>query len=146
MQARRIAVAMLLVAGALTTSFAFAQAPAAKAAAPNGEEVFKRTCAACHTAVQAPPPKLGPLGPPPGGLQARALPPERLKLFSPEAIYNALTNGKMQVQAAALSDPERRAAAEFASGQTLAERKLRSRRASARSRSRTSRSPRARSG
>ncbi len=47
-------------------------------------------------------------------LQARALPPERLKLFSPEAIYNALTNGKMQVQASALSEPERKAAAEFA--------------------------------
>jgi polyvinyl alcohol dehydrogenase (cytochrome) len=119
MLARRIAVATLLVAGAFTTSFAFAQAPAGKAAAPQGEEVFKRACAACHTAVQAPPPKLGPLGPPPGGLQARALPPERLKLFSPEAIYNALTNGKMQVQAAALSDPERRAAAEYASGQTF---------------------------
>src|SRR5262245_31428194 len=116
MLARRIAVATLFVAGALTTSFAFAQS-AGKA--PNGEEVYKRACFACHNAVPAPAPKLGPLGPPPGALQARALPPERLKLFSPEAIYNALTNGKMQVQAAALSDSEKRVAAEYASGQTF---------------------------
>ena len=53
MPARRIAVATWVVAGALISSFAFAQTPAGKA--PNGEEVFKRTCAACHTAVQAPP-------------------------------------------------------------------------------------------
>jgi polyvinyl alcohol dehydrogenase (cytochrome) len=117
MSVRRLAAAMLVVAGSLS-SISLAQAPANKQA-PNGEEVFKRACAACHLAVQAPPPKLGPLGPPPGGLQARALPPERLKLFSPEAIYNALTNGKMQVQASALSEPEKRAASEYASGQTF---------------------------
>ena len=52
-------------------------------------------------------------------IRARAVPPERLKMFTPEAIFNALTNGKMQAQAGALSDPERRAAAEFASGQTF---------------------------
>src|SRR5689334_7886490 len=117
MLARRIAVATLLVAGALSTSFAVAQTPAGKA--PNGEEVYKRVCAVCHNAVAAPAPKMGPLGPPAGGLQARALPPERLKLFSPEAIYNTLVNGKMQVQSASLSDAEKRAAAEYASGQTF---------------------------
>lgn len=131
--------ALLIVAGGLTaTSLAQAQSDASAGAstasgatsgtpsgapAPggtvNGEEVFKRACAACHTATPPPAPALGPLGPPPGGLAARALPPERLKMFSPEAIYNALTSGKMQTQAAALSDPERRAAAEFASGQTF---------------------------
>jgi polyvinyl alcohol dehydrogenase (cytochrome) len=110
-------IALLMVAGGFT-SIGFAQAPAAQAA-PKGEEVFKRACAACHT--EAPPPAvaLGPTGPPPGALMARAVPPERLKLFSPEAIYNALTNGKMQTQAASLTEPERRAAAEFASGQTF---------------------------
>ncbi len=126
---------------------AFAQGSAASKA-PDGKEVYTRTCAAVrHNAAPAPAPKMGPLGPPPGGLQARALPPERLKLFSPEAIYNALTNGKMQVQAAALSDAERRAAAEYASGQTfsgakaaLAEKLLQEAAAA------TSRSPRARSG
>ncbi|HEV7716318.1 MAG TPA: PQQ-binding-like beta-propeller repeat protein, partial [Steroidobacteraceae bacterium] len=41
------------------------------------------------------------------------------KMFTPEAILNALTNGKMQVQAASLSDAERHAAAEYASGQTF---------------------------
>src|SRR5690242_17820059 len=118
MLARRFAVATLVVAGALIPTTAFAQSAAGKQA-PNGAEVYKRVCAACHNAVQPPPPKMGPLGPPPGGLQARALPPERLKLFSPGAIYNALTNGKMQVQASSLSDAEKRAAAEYASGQTF---------------------------
>src|SRR5262245_32376429 len=71
-------------------------------------------------APAGPPPALGPTGPPdPSALRARAVPPDRLKLFTPEAILNALTNGKMQTQAASLSDAERRAAAEFASGQTF---------------------------
>jgi hypothetical protein len=61
--------------------------------------------------------RAGPL--PPGALMARAVPPERLKMFSPEAIHNALTNGKMQTQGAALSEPERRVVSEFASGQTF---------------------------
>jgi cytochrome c2 len=77
MLARRIASVTLVVAGALTTSAAIAQSSGSNPA-PKGEEVFKRACAACHTAVQTPPPQLGPLGPPPGGLQARAVPPERL--------------------------------------------------------------------
>src|SRR5262245_22924904 len=119
MLARRIAFATLVVAGAVSTSIAFAQNSGGTAAAPKGEEVYKRVCAACHNAPPPPPVQMGPLGPPPGGLQARALPPERLKLFSPEAILNALTNGKMQEQAASLSDAERRAAAEYASGQTF---------------------------
>src|SRR5262245_14313845 len=67
-----------------------------------------------------PPPALGPTGPPdPAALRARAVPPDRLKMFTPEAILNALTNGKMQTQAASLSDAERRAVSEFASGQTF---------------------------
>jgi polyvinyl alcohol dehydrogenase (cytochrome) len=40
-------------------------------------------------------------------------------MFTPEAILNALTNGKMQAQAADLTDAERRAVSEYASGQTF---------------------------
>jgi polyvinyl alcohol dehydrogenase (cytochrome) len=116
MSARRLAAAMFVVAGSFSM-MSFAQAPAAGAA--NGEEVFKRACAACHNDIPPPAVAPGPLGVPPSALMARAVPPERLKLFSPEAIYNALTNGKMQTQAASLTEPERRAAAEFASGQTF---------------------------
>ena len=63
---------------------------------------------------------LGPQGPPdPAALRARAVPPERLKMFTPEAILKALTSGKMQTQAAALTDAERRTVSEFAAGQTF---------------------------
>jgi polyvinyl alcohol dehydrogenase (cytochrome) len=96
----------------------------AQAQAPDGAEVFKRACAACHMEQPAgPPPALGPTGPPdPSALRARAVPPDRLKMFTPEAILNALTNGKMQTQAASLSDAERRVVSEFASGQTFSAR------------------------
>lgn len=100
----------------MVASFAHAQGTQ-----PDGAEVFKRACAACHMEQPAgPPPALGPTGPPdPSALRARAVPPDRLKMFTPEAIHNALTNGKMQTQAASLSDAERRAVSEFASGQTF---------------------------
>jgi polyvinyl alcohol dehydrogenase (cytochrome) len=78
----------------------------------NGQAAFQRVCAGCHQPA-------GPLNPPAAGLMSRALPAERLKFFSPDAIYNAITNGKMQTQAASLSEPERRAVAEFASGQSF---------------------------
>lgn len=108
--------AVLIAMSALVASLAQAQTPP-----PNGGEVFQRACAACHM-DQPPGPAvpLGPTGPPdPSALRARAVPPERLKMFTPEAILNALTNGKMQAQAASLSDAERRSVSEFASGQTL---------------------------
>jgi polyvinyl alcohol dehydrogenase (cytochrome) len=118
MQVRRCAVlAVLVLASWATLSPAQAQAPQP---APNGEEVFKRVCAVCHVATVQAPPALGPQGPPdPSALRARAVPPERLKMFTPEAILNALTNGKMQAQAASLSDAERRSVSEFTSGQTF---------------------------
>ena len=82
-------------------------------------------------AAQGPPPG-GPQGPPPGGFGAPAAPPgqaayERacaschseantsaptrnaLRAMTPEAILNALVNGKMQQQGATLSDADRRA-------------------------------------
>ncbi len=96
-------------------SLAHAQAPQA-----NGQEVFKRVCSVCHMDVAQAPPALTPQGPPdPAALRARAVPPDRLRMFTPEAILNALTNGKMQAQAASLSVDERRAVSEFASSQTF---------------------------
>jgi polyvinyl alcohol dehydrogenase (cytochrome) len=113
---RSAVTAALLVTSWLAASLAQAQTPQ-----PNGAEVFKRVCAACHVDQPAAPAvKLGPTGPPdPSALRARAVPPDRLKMFTPEAILNALTNGKMQAQAASLSVAERRAVSEFASGQTF---------------------------
>jgi polyvinyl alcohol dehydrogenase (cytochrome) len=116
MLARRCAVtAILVIANGMAASLALAQAPTR-----SGEEVFKTTCAVCHMAQQAAPVALTPQGPPdPAALRARAVPPERLKMFTPEAILNALTNGKMQAQAATLTDAERRTVSEFAAGQTF---------------------------
>jgi len=112
--ARSAVCAALIMAGWLVATLAQAQTQ------PDGAEVFKRTCAGCHVDQPPPPAALGPTGPPdPSALRARAVPPDRLKMFTPGAILNALTNGKMQAQAAALSDAERRAVSEFASGQTF---------------------------
>jgi polyvinyl alcohol dehydrogenase (cytochrome) len=74
-----------------------------------GEAVFQRICAACHLSILAP----EAAGAVPG---IRAVPRELLRQFSPEAVLNALTNGKMQAQASSLSDAERHAVAEYASG------------------------------
>ncbi len=52
-------------------------------------------------------------------MESKALPREMLRNFPPGAILNALTNGKMQPQGAALSVAERRAVSEYISGKTL---------------------------
>ena len=116
MLARRLTVATLLIAGCFS-NVVLAQAPAIPQA-ESGEATFTRVCAVCHMPVTAAP-MLTPQGVPPSALMARAVPPERLKLFTPEAILNALTNGKMQAQGSTLSDAQRRAVSEFASGQTF---------------------------
>jgi polyvinyl alcohol dehydrogenase (cytochrome) len=46
----------------------------------------------------------------------RAQPREMLRQLSPEAVLTALTTGKMQAQGSSLTDAERRAVAEYASG------------------------------
>ena len=57
---------------------------------------------------------------PMGGAGATHAPPrEFLHTFPPEAVLNALTNGKMQAQGAALSPAERRAVAEYVTGRRL---------------------------
>src|ERR1044071_4777619 len=76
---------------------ALAQGPPAA-----GQAVFDRQCAACHADASS-------------GAPTR----EALRQLTPEAILNALTNGKMQVQGSTLSDADRRAVAELLAGRPL---------------------------
>jgi polyvinyl alcohol dehydrogenase (cytochrome) len=76
---------------------------AAQQTAADGSAVFTRACANCHK---------------PG--QTEVPPPEALRALAPEAIVNALTNGKMAVQGAALTVPERAAVAQFLTGRAPA--------------------------
>ena len=75
-----------------------------------GETTFKRVCAACHVSL------LATAGLPPADPANRAPPRERLRQFSAEAVLAALTTGKMRVQGAALTEAERHAVAQYASG------------------------------
>jgi polyvinyl alcohol dehydrogenase (cytochrome) len=115
--------AVVALLGLLASTSTLAQAPAggnagdSSAASPAGAgaAVFQRVCAVCHLSVvqtsNANPGK---------PLESKALPREILRNFPPGAIVNALTNGKMQAQGAALSDAERRAVAEYVTGKSLA--------------------------
>jgi polyvinyl alcohol dehydrogenase (cytochrome) len=96
MNARTASVATLAVLLAVSGS----------AAAQNGAETFRVNCSSCHT--------------PDGGAQANAAPTiEALRRFTPEAILNALVNGKMRIQGTPLGDADRRAVAEFLGGRSL---------------------------
>jgi polyvinyl alcohol dehydrogenase (cytochrome) len=86
-----------------------AQVAPATQQGPSGEAAFKRICATCHLSL-----KPGDAGSAVPGI--RALPRELLMQFSPDAILNTLTNGKMQAQAASLTPAQRRAVAVYASG------------------------------
>ena len=79
---------------------------AGAAAAQDGAAVFQANCATCHAAADA-------------AQQARNPSIDTLRRLTPEAILNALLNGKMRIQAVALSDAERRAVAEFLGGRAL---------------------------
>ena len=68
-------------------------------ASPNellGKDVFERICTACHEHAVA-----------------HAPPPEILRVMSTGAIYKSLTRGAMRVQAASLSDSEKRAVSQY---------------------------------
>jgi polyvinyl alcohol dehydrogenase (cytochrome) len=78
-------------------------APAFAQQQPDGAAVFKQTCATCHA---------------PGQTQAPT--PDALRQMTPEAIFNSLTLGRMQIQAITLSDAERRAVAVFLAGRAFA--------------------------
>jgi polyvinyl alcohol dehydrogenase (cytochrome) len=66
---------------------------------PNGEAVFKQSCASCHNENQ----KTAPTR-------------EVLAQMTPESIFNALTLGRMQIQAISLSEADQRAVAVFLAG------------------------------
>ena len=101
-------------AGSASTPVGVTNAASASAPAGTGAAVFQRVCAACHLSlVQTSAESPG------KALDARAVPRELLRMFPPGAILNALTNGKMQAQGAALSDAERHAVAEYASGKSF---------------------------
>ncbi|HUN27175.1 MAG TPA: PQQ-binding-like beta-propeller repeat protein [Steroidobacteraceae bacterium] len=112
-RSRAVYAALILMSSPLSARFAVAKPTV------DGEAVFRRVCAACHLGLAQLGPAAGvnPLG---GvGLGAHAVPREMLHTYPPEAILNALTNGKMQAQGALLSDAERRAVAEYASGRSF---------------------------
>src|SRR3954447_13943510 len=79
-----------------------------RAAAQDGGAVFRASCASCH-------------GSPDGAAPANAPDLATLRQASPEAILNTLLNGKMRIQAAPLSDADRRAVAEFLGGRPIRE-------------------------
>lgn len=79
---------------------------AGAAAAQDGAAVFQASCATCHAAGDA-------------AQQSRNPSVDTLRRLTPEAVLNALLNGKMRIQAVALSDAERRAVAEFLGGRPL---------------------------
>src|SRR5690349_21454824 len=64
--------------------------------APPGPGTYDRACASCHSEAES-------------GAPTR----NALRAMTPEAILNALVNGKMQRQGAALNDADRRAVSEF---------------------------------
>lgn len=74
----------------------------------SGFAIYQTQCTACHGNPNV----------------DRAPSPEALRQMSPEKIYDALTEGVMKTQAAALSDQQKRAVAEFMSGRPLGSAKL----------------------
>jgi polyvinyl alcohol dehydrogenase (cytochrome) len=75
---------------------------------PPGAGLFQKNCASCHTAQ----------GVDLGGRVAPALP--LLKAMAPEKIYEAMANGgKMQAQASALTDRDKRNVAAFLAGRSV---------------------------
>ena len=105
-------------AGTPATSATAAPAPsgAASGAPVSGEAVFRRVCATCHLGLaQIEGGNAGTAS----ALDAHAVPREFLRRYPPQAILTALVSGKMQAQGVALSDAERRAVAEFASGRSF---------------------------
>ena len=70
---------------------------------PDGELVFKQSCASCHT----------------GAADSRAPSPDALKARAPQAVIESMMTGAMRAQGSRLSGPERRAVAEFVTGKKV---------------------------
>jgi polyvinyl alcohol dehydrogenase (cytochrome) len=107
MQFKGHSLAVLLLGFALLgfASPALSQQPPAPQAPPaaTGQAVYDRACASCHMGGSGAPTR------------------EVLSALTPEAIHNALVNGKMAVQGSTLTEAERRAVAEFLAARPLAE-------------------------
>ena len=69
---------------------------------PPGQAAYDRACAGCHSDAES-------------GAPTR----NALRAMTPEAILNALVNGKMQRQGAEMTDADRRAVSEFLAGRAL---------------------------
>src|SRR5690606_10253246 len=82
----------------------------ALAAQSEGELVFTTQCAVCHAATPAPA----------GSPNEKAPTRSQLAEFSAEAVLNSLTTGKMQLQGSVLTETQRRAVSEFATGKLIA--------------------------
>ena len=108
-----------MVGPVATLALCLSSAATARAASEPGlgEAAFGRICAACHVSLVGNTAK--PTESAAGVPAARALPREMLRQLSADAVLAALTSGKMQAQGALLSDPERNAVAEYASGTRL---------------------------
>jgi polyvinyl alcohol dehydrogenase (cytochrome) len=91
---------------ACSVALALIAVVAGEAKAQDGAAVFRENCAACHGAAGAAQP-------------ANAPATDALRQFTPEAILNALVNGKMRIQGTPLMDAERRAVAEYLGGRPL---------------------------
>jgi polyvinyl alcohol dehydrogenase (cytochrome) len=70
---------------------------------PDGEQVFKQSCASCHT----------------GAPDSRAPSLDALKARTPQAVIESLMTGAMRPQGSRMSGPERRAVAEFVTGKKV---------------------------
>jgi len=70
---------------------------------PDGEQVFKESCASCHT----------------GTVDSRAPSLDALKARTPQAVIESLMSGAMRPQGSRMSGPERRAVAEFVTGKKV---------------------------
>ena len=95
---------MRFLSSLVLLTLAIAIPASAQPAAPSGQAVFDRSCAACHGAAVAA-----------GSAPTLAV----LRQMTPEAIVNSLTNGRMQVQGSTLTEIERRAVAEFIAGRPV---------------------------
>jgi polyvinyl alcohol dehydrogenase (cytochrome) len=84
-------------------------AVAAGAAQSEGEAIFTTQCALCHAQAVAPA----------GSPNEKAPTRSQLQQFSADAVLTSLNSGKMQQQAVLLTDTQRRAVAEFATGKLL---------------------------
>src|SRR5436190_6693151 len=94
---------VLTWAGAFNTPLAGQAPPGFVAGTESGFATFQTQCAQCHGNPNV----------------DRAPTPAALREMPPEKIYEALTTGVMQTQAAALTDQQKKGVAEFMAGRPL---------------------------